>query len=888
MISYSPQPPSSSPVSAIQGAWAYGDGDPATTTTITYSFAQQPGTQAWTEAYRSDFRAALAAIESVANIRFVEVANPSSADLVEYIAPSSYFGSNTTLGYHYTPSSRPSEGAFNTDFWNAGANGDPGGFFFTTILHELGHALGLGHPHDDGLNTTVMQGVTSPFNSFGVGNLNQGVYTVMSYNDGWTSRDGFLPSSATFGGSTGLGALDIAALQAMYGANTTTNGGNNTYSLASSNAPGVGYQAIWDTGGIDTLRHTGSQNAVLDLRPATLDYSVRGGGGVSYAAGVKGGYTIAAGVVIENASGGSGNDTIFGNEAVNTLRGNDGNDTINSRSDGSNNNTIYGGNGHDTIRLAGGFGADTVYGGEGDDTAIIRNNSGSFFGGSGFDTASFIGATSGFLFSVVGGNYTFFNVVARITFTVGADVERFMFGDGEEQFDANQLIAATRIRDIEVTGTALQHAAQGIYLLDGATSNIAIVRNGAAVGESTYANWSAIQAEASGSDYRILWLNTNGQYSEWTVNGLGRFQSAADINNVVDVETFYNADLNNDGAIGHTTTAVESDGTTTLEDSTHGYYLLGGSVSLSRNGDDIGSSSYTNWKAVQAEADGAGYRMLWVSTNGQYSEWSVNSLGQFQSAAVIDNVVDVEVFYDADLNNDGTIGHTTTTLETEGTTTLGSSTHGYYLLGGSVSLSRNGDDIGSETYANWQAIQAEADGGGYRLLWVNTNGQYSEWTTNGQGQFLSSTNIGSVVDVEAFYNTDLNNDGAIGHTTTTIESDGTSTLEASTQGHYLLGGSVVLSLNGNDVGPDSYANWQAVQAEADGATGGYRVLWVNTNGKYSEWTVNSQGQFQSAANIDNVVDVEVFYDADLNNDGTTGHCTPSTILSGSDNLVVRF
>ncbi|MTI01820.1 M10 family metallopeptidase, partial [Roseibium sp. RKSG952] len=376
---YIPRPSSSSPLSAIQGTRAYGDGNPNTVTTITYHFGEYSNTQAWTAEYKADFRAALAVIEAVANIKFVE-SGSRSADLVEVIAPSSFFSSPNTLGFHYTPSNSPSIGAFNTNYWTAGSggNGDPGGYFFTTLLHELGHALGLGHPHDTGLGTTVMSGVTSPFNSFGAGNLNQGVYTVMSYNDGWTTKDGLLPVNSTYGGSTGLGALDIAALQAMYGANTTTNSGNNTYTLPSPNGTGVGYQAIWDTGGIDTLQHVGGYNAVLDLRPATLDYSATGGGGVSHANVIKGGFTIAHGVVIENASGGSGNDTIFGNHAQNVLRGNLGNDTIYSFSNGSNNNTIYGGWGNDTIYLAHGTGSDQVYGDLGNDIAIVTSNDGSF------------------------------------------------------------------------------------------------------------------------------------------------------------------------------------------------------------------------------------------------------------------------------------------------------------------------------------------------------------------------------------------------------------------------------------------------------------------------------------------------------------------------------
>ncbi|WP_170791598.1 matrixin family metalloprotease, partial [Ruegeria lacuscaerulensis] len=564
MTTFIPGPSSASPLSAIQGDVAYGDGNPNTTTVITYNFDQYLDSQSWTESHKADFRAALTAIEAVANVQFVEVSSWLEADIYEIIAPSSssFFGSSSTLGYHYTPSNSPSEGAFNTDFWTTGlgGNGDPGGFFFTTLLHELGHALGLGHPHDTGLGTTVLNGVTSPFFSYGDGNLNQGVFTVMSYNDGWTQVNGQLPVNATYGGSTGLGALDIAALQAMYGANTTYNSGANTYDLASFNTAGVGYQAIWDTGGIDTIRHTGSAAAIIDLRPATLDYSPFGGGAISYVDGVQGGFTIAYGVVIENASGGSGSDTITGNAAVNTLNGNGGNDIIYSLSDGSNNNTINGGTGHDTIYVANGTGQDTVDGGEGNDTAIVQDNNGSFTGGTGFDIVRFISGLNTYLFQEIGSTYTFYNVLTQTSFTVSSDVELFEFSNGSQSYNYAGISSATQILDIENTGTVLQHASHGIYLLGGGNTPIAITVDSVVVGDETLDGWSAIQAEAAGSGgYRLLWKTDQGNaYFEWILDDQGVYVSGQSVGNVVDVEAFYNVDLNDDDTIGHVTTPIES------------------------------------------------------------------------------------------------------------------------------------------------------------------------------------------------------------------------------------------------------------------------------------------------------------------------------------------
>ena len=123
-------------------------------------------------------------------------------------------------------------------------------------------------------------------------------------------------------------ALDIALLQATYGANTSHASGDNTYTLVSVNASGTGYQAIWDTGGVDEIVYAGSASVTIDLRAATLNAEAGGGGFISSADGIHGGYTIANGVIIENATGGSNDDTLIGNDADNMFTGGYGNDTV--------------------------------------------------------------------------------------------------------------------------------------------------------------------------------------------------------------------------------------------------------------------------------------------------------------------------------------------------------------------------------------------------------------------------------------------------------------------------------------------------------------------------------------------------------------------------------
>jgi serralysin len=225
-----------------------------------------------------------------------------------------------------------------------------GSFDYITFVHEFAHAMGLAHPHDYGGNSDIFPGVTSP-TSMGYFGLNQGVYTTMSSNDGLTaqSHNGAvsfwnkdvgsgqsqtgssslnMAEPVAFGFQSGLMALDILALQNLYGSNTSYNAGNNAYALPTVNAVGTTYVSLWDTGGIDSIFMSGSSDSVIDLRAATGLVAEGGGGFVSSADYISGGFTIAAGVEIENAYGANGNDVLIGNSADNRIEGGAGHDIL--------------------------------------------------------------------------------------------------------------------------------------------------------------------------------------------------------------------------------------------------------------------------------------------------------------------------------------------------------------------------------------------------------------------------------------------------------------------------------------------------------------------------------------------------------------------------------
>lgn len=320
------------------GAW--GTDVPGTQVTVSYSFMDgvDPGGinggelgRVWSAAAKTAYQSVLSLWSSVANIHFVQAANPNAADMWEWLLPVSYFDSDTTLGSHEVPDGldEPGYGRFNVDndSWTTGGLAQ-GGYAYVTLLHELGHGLGLAHPHDGGdrNDATLFPGVSND-EDMGTFELNQGIWTTMSYVDGWASK---FPGEFDndFGWQATPMAFDIAAIQAIYGANGTYNSGGDTYLLRDVNAAGTFWSCIWDTAGSDTISAQGlgvEFNINLNDAPLTGENA---GGFVSSGDGIRGGFTIANGVVIEAAIGGRMNDSIIGNEADNTLTGGGGNDTI--------------------------------------------------------------------------------------------------------------------------------------------------------------------------------------------------------------------------------------------------------------------------------------------------------------------------------------------------------------------------------------------------------------------------------------------------------------------------------------------------------------------------------------------------------------------------------
>jgi len=351
-------------------------------------------------------RWAFEAWERVANLEFVETGT-GFADITFDDAASGAYAQSVVSGGTILSS------VVNVSTsWLSNYGTDIDTYSFQTYVHEIGHALGLGHQGAYNGNATYGTDETFINDSWQL--------SVMSYFDQVDNTT----TNASFGYIVSTMMADIVAIQNLYGApdedsetaGDTTWGTNTTLTDSylsevfgalegdfSFNMTGNDFAlTIYDVSGTDTIDLSpNTTNDRIDLNDESF----------SDVAGRIGNLGIARDTVIENVIAGSGNDTITGNEVGNEIHagngtdiisGGAGDDTIFGGADaldlrdvvygGAGNDSIDGGYGNDELRgdagndsIEGGFGSDTVIGGDGDDVLTGSALSDQVFGGAGSD-----------------------------------------------------------------------------------------------------------------------------------------------------------------------------------------------------------------------------------------------------------------------------------------------------------------------------------------------------------------------------------------------------------------------------------------------------------------------------------------------------------------------
>ena len=294
-------------------AWSVASGK-----ALTYSFMSSAPSYGGTEG-GTGFTAPTAAYKDAVKTIFARLSQETGLTFNEVIdSGTTYgqlrFGANqqtATKGYAYIPGQTKDDRA--GDVWldvetlQVMAKGQEG---WEVLLHEIGHALGLSHPHSEsevGTSTKLLNA------------WNNNAYTVMSSSQ-----------SANKLWQAWFGALDIQALQSLYGASksTSVSTANDVYKLPLTQ--GLGMDTLKDAGGAQDVLDLSAQSlgVWVDLKPGS--YSSIGTTSSGYAA-INNLYIDSA-TVIENVVGTKSDDAMYGNDVNNIFYEGGGNDKIDGRS----------------------------------------------------------------------------------------------------------------------------------------------------------------------------------------------------------------------------------------------------------------------------------------------------------------------------------------------------------------------------------------------------------------------------------------------------------------------------------------------------------------------------------------------------------------------------
>lgn len=351
---------------------------------------------------------------TTAEIRFAETSDPDTGTARVADFP----GGQTT--------SSPNDDG---DIWFGTANNfriaEAGNYQWMTMIHEIGHALGLKHGHQD--------------YNFGVlpSDRDSTEFSIMTYRSYIGQNPNGGASNEQWGFPQTFMMFDIATLQYFYGADFNVNSGDTVYSWT----PGSGdtmidgvaaiepggnriYATIWDGDGVDTFDLSAySTDLSIDLSPGgwsvfdAAQLAAIGGGNFA-----RGNifnalqYQGDARSLIENAIGGSGADTFTGNASDNSFNGGAGVDTadysaitddlaVSLEATGGASSTeagtdsfdsvenFFSGSGNDSLDgsveanfIKGGAGNDVISGMDGDDILWGEIGNDTIFGGLGNDT----------------------------------------------------------------------------------------------------------------------------------------------------------------------------------------------------------------------------------------------------------------------------------------------------------------------------------------------------------------------------------------------------------------------------------------------------------------------------------------------------------------------
>ena len=666
----------------------------------THRFNVSPGGQltvnvtALTPAGQNLARAALAAWTDVTGIRFVEV---GSGGQIVFDDNEDGAHANSSYSGGFTTSSRVNV----STQWLSDYGTSVGGYAYQTYMHEIGHALGLGHAGDYNGDANYPADALYANDSWATTVMSYFSQTENSYFSGLGFDRNFLLTPMI---------ADMVAMQRLYGLSTTTRNGNTTYGF-NSNAGTIydasvttnGAYTIFDTGGTDTLDFSGyAFNQRIDLNPETF----------SNIGGDTGNVAIARGTIIENAIGGSRQDVIVGNSAANVLTGSAGVDTL------------TGGAGNDTFQdTRAGLNGDTIT-----DFAVG-------------DRIVIIDATlAGFTFSLSGTTLTYSGGSLRLGASVSGTITASAAASGGVQLaittgtppppppvgDARNDFNGDGRSDV------LWRHDNGSFTNWLGQPNGGFISNDANAFRSLPTTWHLAGTGDFNGDGRddVLWRNDNGAVTNWLGQANGGFVSN-DSNAFSNLATSWQVagtgDFNGDGRDDIIWRRSDGAFTEWLGQSNGGF---------ASNDSNAWSTVATSWQvAGTGDFNGDGRDdIIWRRNDGAFTEW----LGQANGGFVSNDAnawrtlpTSWQVAGVGDFNGDNRDDIAWQRSDGAFTIWLGQSNGGF---------ASNDANAWAMLPTSWH-VEATGDFNGDGrddIVWRNSNGAFTNWLGQANGGFLSN------------------------------------------------------------------------------------------------------------------------------------------------------
>lgn len=324
--------------------WGGQNGSAATEITFSFMIAlpayadpAQDGNQfsVMTGEQKTAIREILTSLATQFNIVFIEV--PDSQMSYGKLR----FGNNlqeNTVGYAYYPDQSLGDTAGDLYINNAAqasqtANIGLGTDAYSTLIHEIGHTLGLKHPGN--YNAADNADASANEEPFLTGIEESELFSIMSYTEQSQGLE-----------RINLGPYDYAALAYLYNAKPI-NTGNDVYTLTEQTGQVV--QTIFDSDGIDNLDASGMHTPVILNLNAAAPGKLSSVGVTPGGQAAENNLSIGLNTVIERAAGGSASDKLIANSADNSLNGSGGNDILVGQ---LGNDTLIGGEGADIFGLS--------------------------------------------------------------------------------------------------------------------------------------------------------------------------------------------------------------------------------------------------------------------------------------------------------------------------------------------------------------------------------------------------------------------------------------------------------------------------------------------------------------------------------------------------------